>query len=325
MSVISEIISKSFGNVSSLDLESRTKWNLNESSDRDIKRVKKQIFKSVKKELKSLRHLGKVSFRKKSDDKSNWMNSQSIEINGAAFSYGWFMWNEHNISDLSGYMSNLYDTDKAESKYQYDAMKEDFPQPNEPPFKYNSPHLGYWLRLKEFSSELQYINIDSLSTYVCYEIEERIREKIEELAPYGFVEGPDHGKQSSKNTVRWDMKATPNDPSIKEFFDHMYRYSLQIQYQDFYESLVKDVCISNDVFVIQEKEDRYATGCSVVFSSVSQLKKVSPSSFWSDINYLNPLGQDEIKIYVDRVWCVVESKINDRVRSFLESKGLSLK
>lgn len=116
----------------------------------------------------------------------------------------------------------LYDYDHADHGFQERARREECPDYTVKPYRGS---LYYqWARL-EIDGTFHYALLSMAAGHLYGMLDELGFDKIGELIPYDYVDGPDHGKREAKGTV-WDMRVEAGglEAHLEELQDRYRRY-----------------------------------------------------------------------------------------------------
>jgi len=327
-SLVDKILEQDFPDVAGLSDNERLEWNL----DRENKNSK------IKREI-SLKIHEAIGTKPKSDDdhsytplEDNLFNVHSIEIHGARFGWGWFYWNEYNLSykGNASYLRSLYDIDREEAAYQFSAMHENEPARSravnmeevqvdeDEKFNYDKPNLHYWLRTKR-GETIEYLTIISLSSWIAEQIENEMYDYMEKRYEWSFKAGPHDRERSGKNNefIRWDKEPWPADPELKEEFDAASEISREYERNEGYDEIrneIKDNGIRGCVMFETDPGHKHEKNYTLVVADVETLKEINPKTFYDDIDRVQkktPIDIEAAKAKAKEKVAIMVSKIEE--------------
>jgi len=286
MKAIEQAIQEICPEVALMSTEDRNKWNA--SDDEATLKIKKKLRKEVKKILL-------LKGKPKSDGDLNKINSETIEVDGVRFPWGWLLWNEYGEMFDKACCGTLYDLDRDVSEFQHSCREE------KEPFVYTYPSLDFWLRTKFNEGVIRYTSIDSIKTCVYEGVESMVDNLIDRVAPWDMVPGPRHGKRSTGGYYIFDMKCTANDPKKQPLLEALMNAKHNILGSDYIDSLNKFNSLEK-VFLTQNNNEISAESYHLAVAGLTPLKQIRLESFWGDVEALRPEKEDEIKSIVADEW-----------------------
>lgn len=170
----------------------------------------------------------------------------------------------------------LYDYDHDDHCFQEQARQKECPDYTVKPYR---GCLYYcWARL-EIDGAFHYAFLSMAAGYLCGMVDEWGSDKIGELIPYDFVDGPDHGKRENKGTL-WDMRVDAGgmEAQLEELQDR-YRHYMAARHealsQAFDEKAQKQVYLID----LSRKDDPHM---NFVFTDKTALQAVRFRHFMHD-------------------------------------------
>lgn len=218
----------------------------------------------------------------------NRLNEQLLYMYGLGenpFQLNEFDWNHEILND-----KNLYEYVKRYHDWQEEAFvsDENFPKYEKKEKLY--VRFNHWARTI-VDDKFYYLSLMGIPTYMCYEIEDRVYDWIEQQIPHEYYDGEDHGKaDESGNAFTWDVRIDAKgkegwlDRIKKEF------YEMQHEYTNKYHSLTE---FENDIFVLDKSKenDPYL---DYIFGGLPVLNHVTFHNFVGDCK---PHVVDPEKLY----------------------------
>lgn len=116
----------------------------------------------------------------------------------------------------------LYDYDYDDHCFQEQARQEEFPDYTVKPYRGSLYYC--WARL-EIDGAFHYAFLSMAAGHLYGMLDERGVDKILELIPHDYIDGPEHGKREGKGTI-WDLRVDAGglEAQLKELQDRYYRY-----------------------------------------------------------------------------------------------------
>jgi len=319
--------------IAELPEKERMKWNIEQEQDR---RLKNKIVRTLKKRL----GIKSGTAGEESFFDTNVINFHNIEIYGANFQWGWFLWNEYNLNHrgLDSYVRSLYEIDRDEALYQHNARMEEFDKlsPEERAtyqvqreFVYDYPYLYYWLRTRRKGDDvITYMNVVSLHGWICDKIEEAMWEYMENRYQWEFVSGPEDGKKTGPNQefVVWDQSPQPADPSLKDEFAAAYEISHRYEREEGYKEIGHEIASMQirGCALIPAQSDNNADNeknANLIIADVDTLKEIRPESFFEDIARI----EIDRKIDLEKINAIIDSKVKGLISEIEALRGEKVK
>jgi hypothetical protein len=198
-----------------------------------------------------------------------------------------FIYDEYQAEDfdLSTYTS-LYDYDFEKFNFQQNARKEHFEgEFVERPFRlYLNSN---WSRLLDQQGCFYYSTQSSLSHYLIHKLYEHAAERMDQLIPHDFVEGPNNGKETDGGII-WDFKTDAHglETQLEELEDRYRNYLNQILHE-----MNKTLHEDSECAVYFEKStiDDLEPRWDIIIKNAQTAKNISFQTYLKDCEkYLKP-------------------------------------
>tara|TARA_R110002072_G_scaffold303007_1_gene491265 strand:- start:512 stop:1567 length:1056 start_codon:yes stop_codon:yes gene_type:complete len=233
-----------------------------------------------------------------------------------------FIYNEYQSedSDLSTYPS-LYDYDFEEFHFQQNARKEHF-ESNFIEMPYRLYLNSNWSRLLDQQGCFYYSTQSSLSHYLIHKLYEHAAERMDQLIPHNFVEGPNNDKEI-KGGIIWDFKIDANglETQLEELEDRYRKYLNQILHE-MNKTLHEDSesAVYFERSTVDDDEPRW----DIIIKNAQTAKNISFQTYLKDCEkYLKPkeeleeLYQQELEklnAFIDQNYHDVMENFDPKVR-----------
>ena len=235
-----------------------------------------------------------------------------------------FIYNEYQAEDLdlSTYPS-LYDYDFEEFNFQQNARKEQFGG-NFIEMPYRLYLNSNWSRLLDQQGCFYYSTQSSLSHYLIHKLYEHAAERMDQLIPHDFVEGPNNDKEI-KGGIIWDFKIDANglETQLEELEDRYRKYLNQILHE-----MNKTLHEDSECAVYFEKNtiDDLEPRWDVIIKNALTAKNISFQSYLKDCEKylktnkeLEELYQQELEkfnAFIDQNYHDVMENFDPKVKRF---------
>ena len=269
--------------VFNMTIMEREKWNLNLENDWDIKKKKELILNKLFPNRNGNSYISK-DFK----DKYNLMYTR---LNGTYFGSDFFYLNEYERDKLLQNGTFLYDIDKTNF-----FLQQEFLQQKNKAKEYNQPILGYWARTVR-GDKVDYISIDSLTSYLLYQIEENIYDWLEDKFPHQQVSLPDDNKKLKNGNFVFSMTQKANRIEDNYAYKKLYHFFIKKLTKRIHKELNHKYKDLNYIWIKEDKDEsgKYSREFSVIISGSEILKEIDIRTFWSDIKRLQKRKVEEIK------------------------------
>jgi hypothetical protein len=238
------------------------------------------------------------------------LNKEKLFYNGIGSHF--FSFNEQDNKGIVLNNKTLYDYDKNNFFEQAKIIDEYNGVFDKSKHDYKNLKLFHdWCRLF-VDSKLVYGVLDSLGVYVYSILETFLDEKVDEIYPYEFVDGDDHGKEVEGGFL-WDMKIDANgkEKQLDELKTKVYN---DFFYKGFYDDVV-DYCESlklNTVFVKRDKdEDGISDFFVFVFSDKEIAKKIKFNNFYNDVTQNESNDWEKVNAIIDKYKEILSNKVSE--------------
>tara|TARA_R110001599_G_scaffold236768_1_gene436116 strand:+ start:554 stop:1612 length:1059 start_codon:yes stop_codon:yes gene_type:complete len=231
------------------------------------------------------KHVFEIEFEKGVDNDDK-LSKEQLDLFNAyltvltGFGENSFVYNEYQPKDfdLSLYAS-LYDYDFEEFNFQQNACNEHSDgEIIERPYRlYLNSN---WSRLLDQQGCFYYSTQSSLSHYLIHKLYEHAAERMDQLIPHDFVEGPNNDKEI-KGGIIWDFKIDANglETQLEELEDRYRKYLNQILHE-MNKTLHEDseCAVYYERSTIDDEEPRW----DVIIKNAQTAKNISFQSYLKD-------------------------------------------
>jgi len=210
-----------------------------------------------------------------SPDQYNQLNSTILLSRGIGDNY--FFFNEYLAEPKTVLDFNtIYDYAYNDYLFQEKWKKEEISGYRQLPFSGNLNHI--WIRAI-IDDAFYYITLTGLPNYIISQIEDAAMDKINELIPYKFVEGENHGIISNGGYIH-DIQIDANglERQLKELESRYYRY---IEERTQYLSKGPYCQKLNKIYFL-DNSDELEPQLDIIFTSIETLKGVRIKTFFKD-------------------------------------------
>ncbi len=207
------------------------------------------------------------------------LNSTLLPFQGIGKDY--FFLNEYLPKDITLLdFDTVGDYARDDHRFQEQARKQE--DPDYPPRPYRGDIHRCWARL-EIDGAFHYADISSLAGYLTDVLDEAGLERIDELIPCQYVNGPNHGKREGKGYV-YDKRLDAGglEGQLQALRDRYYAYM-----QERYEALLDRFNTSPTTRVYMRRQIRDTEShMDFVFSDATALEAVRFRHFVSDCRHI---------------------------------------
>tara|TARA_R110001599_G_scaffold219808_1_gene418131 strand:- start:124 stop:1173 length:1050 start_codon:yes stop_codon:yes gene_type:complete len=268
------------------------------------------------------KHVFKIEFEKGVDNEDKLSKEQLDVFNAYLTSLigigeNSFIYNEYQPKDfnLSKYPT-LYDYDLEEFNYQQNARKEHF-EGNYNEMPYRLYLNSNWSRLLDQKGCFYYSTQSSLSHYLVHKLYEHAAERVDQLIPHDFVEGPNHDKETEGGII-WDFKTDAHglEAQLEELEARYEKYLNQLS-QEMNETFHDDseCAVYFERSTIDDVEPRW----DIIIKNAQTAKNISFQTYLKDCEkYLKPNEEleDLYQQKLEKLYAFIDENYQDVMENF---------